>query len=128
MRERFPSLDADDVIQETLIELIRVFPVYHYSPAEKGHFHNPVSANAPKRSPREGRNLLRPYREGRAPARPPKTPHGANHCWKSPLGSCCPIRQSTNAPASFLPASPSMARSPTKLPPRSAWSGTPSTR
>ena len=40
MRERFPSLDADDVIQETLIELIRVFPVYHYSPKEKGHFHN----------------------------------------------------------------------------------------
>ena len=40
MRERFPSLDADDVIQETLIELIRVFPVYRYSPREKGHFHN----------------------------------------------------------------------------------------
>ena len=40
MRERFPSLDADDVIQETLIELIRVFPVYHYSPKEKGRFHN----------------------------------------------------------------------------------------
>ena len=40
MREHFPSLDADDVIQETLIELIRVFPVYHYSPKEKGHFHN----------------------------------------------------------------------------------------
>ena len=40
MRERFPTLDADDVIQETLIELIQVFPVYHYSPKEKGHFHN----------------------------------------------------------------------------------------
>ena len=40
MRERFPSLEADDVIQETLIELIRVFPIYHYSPKEKGHFHN----------------------------------------------------------------------------------------
>ena len=40
MRERFPLLDADDVIQETLIELIRVFPVYRYSPKEKGHFHN----------------------------------------------------------------------------------------
>ena len=40
MRERFPSLDADDVIQETLIELIKVFPVYHYSPNEKGHFRN----------------------------------------------------------------------------------------
>ena len=31
MRERFPSLDADDVIQETLIELIRVFPIYFFS-------------------------------------------------------------------------------------------------
>ena len=40
MRERFPSLEADDVIQETLIELIKVFPVYHYSPEEKGHFRN----------------------------------------------------------------------------------------
>lgn len=40
MRERFPSLDADEVIQETLIELIRVFPVYRYSQREKGHFHN----------------------------------------------------------------------------------------
>jgi len=40
MREHFPSSDADDVIQETLIELIKVFPVYHYSPKEKGHFHN----------------------------------------------------------------------------------------
>ena len=40
MRERFSSLDADDVIQETLIELIRVFPVYRYSPKEKGCFHN----------------------------------------------------------------------------------------
>ena len=40
MRERFPTLEADDVIQETLIELIRVFPIYHYSPKEKGHFHN----------------------------------------------------------------------------------------
>ena len=40
MRERFPSFDADDVIQETLISLIEAFPVYHYSPEEKGSFHN----------------------------------------------------------------------------------------
>ena len=40
MRERFPSVDADDVIQETLIALIKAFPVYHYSPEEKGHFRN----------------------------------------------------------------------------------------
>ena len=40
MRERFPSVEADDVIQETLIALIKAFPVYHYSPEEKGHFRN----------------------------------------------------------------------------------------
>jgi len=40
MRERFPSLEADDVIQETLVALCRVLPSYHYVPDEKGHFHN----------------------------------------------------------------------------------------
>lgn len=40
MQERFPALDADDIIQETLIALIEIFPVYHYSPEEKGSFHN----------------------------------------------------------------------------------------
>ena len=40
MRERFPSLEADDVIQETLIALIKALPSYHYSPDETGHFHN----------------------------------------------------------------------------------------
>ena len=40
MSECFPSLEADDVVQETLIELIRIFPVYHYVPDEKGAFHN----------------------------------------------------------------------------------------
>ena len=40
MRERFPSLEADDIIQETLIALCRVLPSYCYAPDEKGHFHN----------------------------------------------------------------------------------------
>jgi RNA polymerase sigma factor (sigma-70 family) len=40
MRTHFPTVDADDVIQETLITLIKVFPVYHYSPDETGAFHN----------------------------------------------------------------------------------------
>jgi len=40
MRERFPSVEADDTIQETLIALVKTFPVYHYSPEEKGSFHN----------------------------------------------------------------------------------------
>ena len=40
MRMHFPTVDADDAIQETLITLTKVFPVYHYSPDETGAFHN----------------------------------------------------------------------------------------
>ena len=40
MRERFPSVDADEAIQETLVALVGVMPAYSYSPDEKGHFHN----------------------------------------------------------------------------------------
>ena len=40
MRERFPTVDADDAVQEALIALIKVFPVYKYSPEETGAFHN----------------------------------------------------------------------------------------
>ena len=40
MRERFPSVEADDVIQDTLAALCRVLPDYRYAPDEKGHFHN----------------------------------------------------------------------------------------
>ena len=38
--ERFPEVDADDVIQETLIALIDVLRSYRYRPEEKGAFHN----------------------------------------------------------------------------------------
>ena len=40
LREHFPSLEADDIIQETLIALCRILPSYRYAPDEKGHFHN----------------------------------------------------------------------------------------
>lgn len=40
MRERFPSLDADDVIQDTLIAVWAALPSYRYAPDEKGYFHN----------------------------------------------------------------------------------------
>lgn len=40
MRERFPSVEADDIIQETLVALYRVLPSYRYAPDERGHFHN----------------------------------------------------------------------------------------
>ena len=40
LREHFPSVEADDIIQETLIALCKVLPSYRYAPDEKGHFHN----------------------------------------------------------------------------------------
>ena len=40
LRERFPSVEADDVIQETLIAVWAALPSYRYAPDEKGHFHN----------------------------------------------------------------------------------------
>ena len=36
----FPSVPADDLIQDTLVVLVRAMPSYVYSPKEKGHFRN----------------------------------------------------------------------------------------
>ena len=40
MREHFPAVDADEAIQQTFVTLIKMLPVYHYSPEETGHFRN----------------------------------------------------------------------------------------
>ena len=92
LRERFPSLDADDVIQETLIELIRVFPVYHYSPKEGSHFHNYLTGILRHRAIRVLRKRmsdsekLAECADGRA--RSPSAPHPAaedNQSWRESI-------------------------------------------
>ena len=40
LRARFPSLEADDVVQDTLVSLIRRLPGYRYTPDVRGHFRN----------------------------------------------------------------------------------------
>lgn len=40
LRQRFPSLEADDLIQETMVALTKRLPDYRYTPDEKGHFRN----------------------------------------------------------------------------------------
>ena len=40
LRGRFPSLEADDIIQETFAALCGILPSYIYDPDEKGHFCN----------------------------------------------------------------------------------------
>ena len=37
---RFPSLEADEIVQLTFVELAKVLPQYIYAPDEKGRFHN----------------------------------------------------------------------------------------
>lgn len=40
LRARFPSVEADDVLQETMLALARRMPDYHYTPDRNGHFRN----------------------------------------------------------------------------------------
>ena len=40
MRERFPSVEADEAVAETLVALVDVFRNYRYDPEEAGRFHN----------------------------------------------------------------------------------------
>ena len=40
LRERFPALDADDIIQETFVALAKILPDFKYDPEKNGAFHN----------------------------------------------------------------------------------------
>jgi len=40
LKTRFPVLDADDMVQDTLIALSRALPHYRYAPDETGRFRN----------------------------------------------------------------------------------------
>ena len=40
MATHFPSVDAEDIIQETFIAVAKAIPSYRYVPEEKGYFHN----------------------------------------------------------------------------------------
>jgi RNA polymerase sigma factor (sigma-70 family) len=43
MRERFPSVDAEDAIQDTLVAIFKIIPHFDYSPQAKGAFHNYIT-------------------------------------------------------------------------------------
>ena len=40
LQTRFPSLDADDIVQETFVALAKILPDYKYAPEKNGAFHN----------------------------------------------------------------------------------------
>ena len=40
LKSRFPSVDEDDTIQETMVALMKALPEYRYTPDRNGHFRN----------------------------------------------------------------------------------------
>ena len=38
LNQRYPSVEADDVIQETMLALMKALPEYRYTPDASGHF------------------------------------------------------------------------------------------
>ena len=40
MRRHFPSIEMDDILQETFVAIAGALSNYHYAPEEKGHFRN----------------------------------------------------------------------------------------
>ena len=40
LKANFPSLEAEDIVQETLMTLSGILPNYQYDPEAKGYFHN----------------------------------------------------------------------------------------
>ena len=65
LRTRFPSVEADDAIQETMAALVTALPDYHSTPDEHRHFRNYLmgilkhkAADLLKRQTRESETLL----------------------------------------------------------------------
>lgn len=62
LKAHFPSVDADDMVQETLIALAKALPRYRYAPDETGHFRNYLTGilrnRALKRCERDARNQM----------------------------------------------------------------------
>lgn len=40
LHERFPTIEGEDIIQDTFVALSKILPNYCYEPEEKGTFHN----------------------------------------------------------------------------------------
>ena len=85
LRERFPHVDVDDAVQETLIALIKSMPVYRYVPEETGHFHSYLTgilrhkALRQVRSDRQRAKIAEMFRNGESTlgwARSPSAPYG----------------------------------------------------
>ena len=86
MRRHFPSLEADDILQETFIALSKALPHYRYAPEEKGHFRNYLvgvlrnKALMALRSKARDEEVKAAYAEGIAAARDPNA--ATDEAWR----------------------------------------------
>ena len=74
---RHPSLaaEADDLVQETLLALVRVLPDYRYVPGEQGSFHNYLTGILRNKAAMAvRRRATEAARDARAAAEPPPPP------------------------------------------------------
>lgn len=78
LRARFPQVDADEAIQETLIALIRQFPIYRYVPEERGAFHTYLTGILRHKALK----WLRVEQRHRELQAPPEVPSGADEAAK----------------------------------------------
>ena len=90
LQSRFPSVDADEAIQETMVALMRRMPNYHYTPDSNGHFHNYLTGilkhkaeDALRREAREnGKRDRLAEREETSDARSRADMRGESEDWK----------------------------------------------
>ena len=59
LKANFPSLEADDIVQDTLVALVAVLPHYRYAPDETGHFHNYLTGILRNKALKQCRKLVR---------------------------------------------------------------------
>ena len=75
LKARFPMVDADDMVQETLIALSKALPHYRYAPDETGRFRSYLTGilckRALKQCERDAKDMARQaeYRNFMAPGR-----------------------------------------------------------
>ena len=88
LASKYPALEADDIVQETMIALVKRLPTYHYTPDERGHFHNYLigildhkAADAVRRYKRQIRatQAAQTAAETAAPQEPP--PYAEDEAW-----------------------------------------------
>ena len=109
LQTRFPSLDADDIIQETFVALAKILPDYKYAPKKNGAFHNFLTGvlrnkalcalDASRRQMAiEARMQLALASTGNPNMSNP-TGTGVRTSLKSPCSNCCQTNRSMTAPS-----------------------------